>query len=315
MWNTSSNETFLVSSYPVDIDRKRYREDNTDVIEETLHTPKGDLHRTLRIMDNVKTVWQVEHWCKDLDDVDKALSVPFVPVTHDASDYERIKSEVGDNGIVMASTGDPLLLAAELMELGEFTVWAMTEADHFEKTLQILHERYQSYVQNMLETCVVDLYRICGPEYATPPYLPPSLFERFVLKYDREQVDLIHRYGAKVRLHSHGKIGKVLDYIKDTGADAIDPCEAPPDGDIELADIKKRVGTDMCLFGNIQLKVLEAGTPDDVRRCVRDSMAAAKDGGGYVMMPTAAPINVPLAQKTEDNYKVFIDEALKCGQY
>ena len=35
-------------------------------------------------------------------------------------------------------------------------------------------------------------------------------------------------------------------------------------------------------------------------------MAQAKDGGGLVLMPTAAPINVPLSPKTEANYKAFI---------
>jgi hypothetical protein len=32
-------------------------------------------------------------------------------------------------------------------------------------------------------------------------------------------------------------------------------------------------------------------------------------------MPTAAPINVPLARQTEDNYVRFIDTALQWGQY
>lgn len=315
MWNPSSNETFLCSSYPVEIDTQREREEGGEVIRQTLHTPKGDLHRVLKVMDNVRTVWQVEHWCKSPSDIDKALSVPYVPVKHDAGDLTRIRSEVGENGIVMASTGDALLLAVELMEFGEATVWAMTETDHFARTVAALQERYLELVRNMLETCVVDLYRICGPEYATPPYLPPSFFERFVLPYDRALTELIHSYGAMVRMHCHGKVGRVLDHIRATGVDAIDPLEGPPDGDIELAEVKRRVGRDLCLFGNIQLKLLEAGTEEQVRAEVRRCMDSAKEGGGYVIMPTAAPINIPLAEKTRDNYLAYIDEALKCGEY
>ena len=315
MWNPRSNETFLSSSYPVEIDTVRTREEGTDVIEQTMHTPKGDLHRVLKVMDDVKTVWQIEHWCKDLDDVDKAMSIPYVPIKHDASDLARIKAEVGDNGIIMASTGDPLLIAGDLMEFGEFTVWAMTETDHYEKTVRTIHERYQEQIKDMMETCVVDLYRICGPEYATPPYLPPSFFERFVLPFDREQTELIHSYGGLVRMHCHGKVGRVLDFIRDTGVDAIDPVEAPPDGDIELAEVKKRVGDDLCIFGNVQLKLLEIGSEDQVRAEVRKCMDSAKVGGGYVIMPTAAPINIPLAPKTQDNYMAYIDEALKLGAY
>lgn len=49
----------------------------------------------------------------------------------------------------------------------------------------------------------------------------------------------------------------------------------------------------------------------EVRRC----MEAAKPGGGYVIMPTAAPINVPLSAQTEANYLAFIDEAIAYGGY
>ncbi len=315
MWEPQSDARFLCSSHAVEIDEERTREGNRTTTKRTIHTPKGDLTQTLLVMDDVKTVWEVEHLCKCPEDVDKALSVPYEPVTFDARDHARIQAEVGERGIVMTSTGDALLLAVELMEFGEATVWAMTETEHFAKVVQELHERYMENVRAMLDAQVVDLYRICGPEYATPPYLPPSFFERFVLQYDRELVDLIHSRGAKVRLHSHGKIGSVLDYIAATGADALDPCEAPPDGDIELADVKRRVGDRMAIFGNVELKVLESGTEEDVRRNVRACMDAAKAGGGYVLMPTAAPINIPLSPRTEANYLAYLDAAEEYGRY
>jgi len=206
-------------------------------------------------------------------------------------------------------------MAADLMELGDYTVWALTEREHFAKTVAIMHERCLENLRRMLDLHVVDLYRICGSEYATPPYLPPELFKRFVVPYVAEMVDLIHSRGAKVRFHCHGKIRSVLDMIVDTGSDAIDPCEAPPDGDITLAELKKRIGNKMCIFGNLQLKLLEHGSTDEVEKSVKECMQAAKNGGGYVIMPTAAPINIPLAKKTEENYLRFIYSALECGEY
>ena len=89
----------------------------------------------------------------------------------------------------------------------------------------------------------------------------------------------------------------------------------PPDGDITLAEVKKRIGSKMCIFGNIQLKLLENGTRDEVYQQVKECMEAAKDGGGYVIMPTASPINVPLSPKTEENYITFIEAALELGKY
>jgi len=315
MWNPKSNHTIAQSSYPVQIDsHKRSGENFTDTVS-VIHTPKGELTSISRVYDDVHTTWVYERPCKTLDDIDKMLSIPFEPVGYDDSDYVRIRDEVGDKGIIMASLGDPADCAIFLMEFGDAMVWAMTETDHFTKVMDEMHRRNMINLENMLKTRVVDLYRICGPEVITPPYLPPKFFSRFVMPYVKEMVELIHSYGGLVRIHCHGKIDKVLDDILLCGADALDPCEAPPDGDITLGRLKERTKGQLCLFGNLQLKLLENATTEEVRDTVRRCMEDAKKGGGYVIMPTAAPINTPLSSQTEENYFAFIDAALEYGGY
>ena len=44
-------------------------------------------------------------------------------------------------------------------------------------------------------------------------------------------------------------------------------------------------------------------------------MTAAKAGGRFVIMPTAAPIDAELKERTAENYRAFIDEALEVGAY
>jgi hypothetical protein len=306
---------FMESAYPVDIEERKWQEGDSLITRRVAHTPKGDLSQTTKVYGDVHTIWQTEHWCKNSDDVDKALSIPYEPLDWDFSDFARITGEVGENGIIMSSIPDPLCLAAEMMEFGEYTIWAMMETEHFAKTIDIMHERLMENLKRMLDTQVVDLYRIYGPEYATPPFLPPRFFRQFVVPYVAKIVELIHSRGGQVRLHCHGKIGQVLDMILETGADGTDPCEAPPDGDITLAEVKRRVAGQMSLFGNIQLKLLEHGTPAEVDVAVRAAMDAAKSGGGFIIMPAAAPINTPLAKNTEENYLQFIESAWEYGKY
>jgi uroporphyrinogen-III decarboxylase len=142
------------------------------------------------------------------------------------------------------------------------------------------------------------------------------MFERFVVPHVTEMTRLIHSRGGKVRLHCHGKIGRVLDRILATGCDGIDPCEPPPDGDLELDEVKRRCqARGVSVWGNLELKLLENGTPDQVRAEVRRVMDQAKVGGGFVLMPTAAPIDVPLAPTTETNYRAFVEAGLELGQY
>jgi hypothetical protein len=142
------------------------------------------------------------------------------------------------------------------------------------------------------------------------------VFRRFILPHVTEMTRLIHSRGSKVRLHCHGNMGRVLDMILETGCDGIDPCEPPPDGDIELDELKRRCQVrGVSVWGNIELKLLEQATPAQVRAEVRKIMDQAKAGGGFVLMPTAAPINLPLSPKTEANYKAFIDAGLEFGGY
>ena len=315
MWDLRSNHRAAQSSFHVKFDSREDKNmEYTDSFY-TTHTPKGALTSAYRVYNSVHTVWQFEHPCKTIEDVDKLLSIPYEPVTFDDTDYTRIRDEVGDRGIIMSSLGDAVNHVIFLMEFGEALTWAMTETDHFAKTVEEMHRRNMINLENMLKTRVVDLYRIYGPEVVTPPYLPPSFFSRFVTPYLKEMTELIHKYGGLVRIHCHGKIDKVLDDIISCGSDALDPCEAPPDGDITLKKLKERAAGKLCLFGNLKLKLLECADTNEVRNTVIRCMEDAKEGGGYVIMPTAAPINIPLSQKTEENYYTFIETAQEYGKY
>jgi uroporphyrinogen-III decarboxylase len=309
-------ERFLCSDFPVEIETRTETAGSFQRTTRICRTPQGDLCSVKQAAAQVYTTWQVEHWCKSLADVEKALSVPYQPASYDASDLARVRAELGENGLVMSSIGDPAYLAATLMSFQNFLLWAFEETDHFMRTVAVIAERVMENLRRQLDCCVVDLYRIVGPEYFTPPFMSPAMFRRAVVPPVTEMTRLIHSRGGKVRLHCHGKIGRVLDLILETGCDGIDPCEPPPDGDLELDEVAHRCRRrGVSVWGNIELKLLERGTPDQVRTEVRKIMQQAKDGGGFIIMPTAAPINLPLSPGTEANYQAFIDTALELGPY
>lgn len=315
MWEPACDEVEAKSACGKFVQTEESFENGYHVRHTKLLTPRGELTQTVKYQDCIQTMWKVEHLCKTIEDVDALLEIPFQPVAYDFSDYDRVRQETGENGIIMTSLADPVCTAMEMMEFGDATVWALTEPEHFKTVLNELHRRGMINLKAMLEAGTVDLYRICGPEYVTPPYLSPKHFEEYVYPYLCEIVELIHQYGAKARIHSHGRIGRVLDMIIKTGADAIDPCEAPPDGDISLKDVKRRTGNTMTVFGNIQLKLLEHGSEEEVKQAVITCMEEAKAGGRYVLMPTASPINIPLSPKTMKNYQVMISTAREYGVY
>lgn len=306
---------FMPDPDPLPTDTETWQENEFTVTRTTMHTPKGDLTSTAKFTPNVKTTWGVEHLCKDDADIARFLSIPQHLLPVDASGFAALDAEVGERGLVLCDTGDAIGFTAPLFEFGEFTVLAMTEPDLIQALCDRWHVGIMHHLRGMLEAGCGPLYRIWGPEYCTPPYLPPSLFARFVVPYVREMLELIHQYGCYARVHSHGHVRHILDMLVEIGVDAIDPVEPPPDGDITMAEVKQRYGDNLVLFGNMELKYLETETPAEIDARVQTMMHEAKAGGGYVLMPTAAPLNIPLAPQTEANYYAFVEAGLKYGRY
>jgi uroporphyrinogen-III decarboxylase len=226
------------------------------------------------------------------------------------------QEKLGEKGLMMISLSDPICVAAELFEMGNFLIYALTEPEKIKYLLDAINERQMVELDMILKHNVKDvIFRICGPEYATPPYLSPEYFHNYVNCYLIEICRKIKDAGGIPRIHCHGKIRKVIDQFALTEAMALDPIEPPPDGDIDLSELKRLYGKRFCFFGNIELKELETSDVHRIDYLVKKAMEDAKEGSGFVLMPTAAPINVPLSNKTKENYIQYIGSALQYGKY
>lgn len=296
---------------------ERWDDGDQHVTRRTEHVGGRPLVTVSSQSDTVNTTWTREHPVKDLDDLRAYMAKPWAPGEADFSKLERTWRELaGTHGLPLVSVGDPICELADAFEFGSFTVHAITETDAISAAMDQLHERYLERLRRILAGPVRDVvFRVVGPEYATPPYLPPALFRRFVTRYDAEYVRMIQQAGGIARIHCHGKIGRVVDQIAEMAPDALDPIEPPPDGDIDVATLKQRLGATVCLTGGIELKHLEHSPSDDIARLTRAAIEAGKPGGRFIVMPTAAPINIPLEPKTEQNYRTFIETALAVGRY
>jgi len=298
-----------------DREAETWREGASTFTRTTLHTPSGDLTQLQRWDEGVFTVWTLEPFIKCLDDIGRYLSVPYDFTGHDYSQQEALRKATGEHGIIMPSLVDPAAGIGLLMDPGEFLVLMVTEPRAMERYVNMMMERIMLELGDLLEHNAGDIYRLCGPELATPPCLSPEAFRKWMTPYCKRMIDLIQESGAIGRIHCHGKIGEVLDDILAIGCLALDPVEAPPSGDIMLADVKRAIGDRVCLMGNLQPRDMEMCSADHVEKVVRGTMRAGKPGGRFVIMPTSGPIQTPLPPQAEENYLRFIDVALEEGRY
>jgi hypothetical protein len=266
--------------------------------------------RTRRDPD-VNTVWTVEHLLKDGDDLRAFLDIP-VPSPKGSVDTRRIletESMLGDTGIVMIDTPDPLCLAASLFDMAGYTITAMTEQALFHRLLERFASTLLPKTEAVAKALPGRLWRIFGPEYASPPYLPPSLFREYVCRYVAPMIDAIHAGGGYARIHSHGNLKAILDDIAGMGADALDPIEPPPQGDVKLGYVRERHGSNMVLFGNLEASDIENMPTKRFEEKVRRALAegSSGEGRGFVLMPSACPYGRELSSLSMKNYEKMIE--------
>ena len=280
-----------------------------------INTPKGEVQNMRCEEEGVHTSWTVEHFCKDIGDAKKVLSLPYNPGFPSVKGFGEADEQLGEEGILMIDLADPLALVAPLFAFSDFLIFAITEEKMVMELLDAAYERTYNYTEYLLKKGLVTLFRIAGSEYATPPYLSPSYFDKFVTKYDKELISLIHSYGGFARLHCHGRIEKVLDQISSMSPDALEPIEQPPDGDIELRDIKQRVGNKITLMGNVEERCFEVCSREEMDNIVRRAIEEGAPGGRFVLLPTAMPFTTPLKQRIKENIIQYIDSGLSYGEY
>lgn len=266
--------------------------------------------RTRRDPD-VNTIWTEEHLLNDADDLRAFLEIPAPAPNENINTESVIQAEaaLGDAGIVMIDTPDPLCMAASLFDMAEYTIIAMMEQELFQQLLERFASTILPTTEAVARALPGRLWRIYGPEFASPPYLPPYLFREYVCRYASPMIQAIHKHGGYARIHSHGNLKAILDDIAAMQPDGLDPIEPPPQGDVELAYVREKYGRDIALFGNLELSDIETLPTEQFAEKVKRAIAegTAGEGRGFVLMPSACPYGRQLSALTIKNYEKIIE--------
>ncbi|MCJ7532781.1 MAG: hypothetical protein MUO64_17385 [Anaerolineales bacterium] len=280
-------------------------------IRRTIRYGSHTLTEVTRRDPDVNTVWVVEHLLKNVQDVEFYLEIPLTTSlgVPDISGVLQVEETLGESGIVMIDTPDPLCEAAQLFHLADYLIIAFTEPGLFHRLLERFAILLYQKTEAVARALPGRLWRIYGPEYASPPYLPPRLFQEFVVRYDTKMVELIHQHDGYARIHSHGRLKQILGDIVSTGCVGLDPIEPPPQGDVSLRYVRESYGEQLVLFGNLEASDIE-NLPTDLFR--RKVMAALQEGTsgkgrGFVLMPSACPYGRVLSPLALANYGAIID--------
>lgn len=290
------------------------RRDDSLMISYRVHTPKGPLDYVCEKQDDVSTVWDRKPLITSTEDVAKLLSVPYTLQKPDVDDYLKYREQVETAGGLMYTwVSVPMVCVSQLFRFEEFLTWCVLEKELIRKLIRVAFERIYQVLEYLLQRGVGPVFHFGGSEQATPPMMSPALYDDFVVAFDRQLFDLVHRYGKYVQVHCHGQIRTVLPKLLDMGVDLLDPMEAPPSGDVTLNEAKRMVDGHITLVGNIQFDDMERRQSAEIDTTVR---SAIEEGGPdhFILSTTEAPVT-RVSPRMRDNYLQLIESGLKYGRH
>lgn len=287
------------------------------ITTQTIRTPKGDLTAVHRKDPHVATSWQLKAFIESADDARKFLSMPVEPYAVDAEPLKKQIAHAGEDAFVEVSLGDTLGYVVSLFHYDRFALMLMDDEPLVMEIMRATHERLRRGVEQACSQVRGVGFRFWGPEYAGPNLLHPRYFQKLVGEFLGELIGRIRDSGNYAILHAHGKLTGILDVIEQLRPHALEPLEILPaaTADVTMEQLKARFGGKIALWGGMQCNELDNQSPAYIRSRVREVMTAAKPGGGYLMLPTGTPIEIPISTKIAANYRAYFEAAREFGGY
>ena len=128
---------------------------------------------------------------------------------------------------------------------------------------------------------VLDGFTLCADYcFNTGPFLSPAMFDEFVTPYLARLVAGYREMDLYVIKHTDGNIMPILDALVSAKPHALHSLD--PQGGVDIAEVKRLVGHQVCLIGNVSCAMLDTGTDEQVVESARYCLTHGMPGGGYI---------------------------------
>jgi len=281
-----------------------------------LHTPKGDLKWVRESDKGVFTTWDVQKPVRCLDDIEKLLSVPYAFHAPDQAKYEPFRqhrAEMGENAVGGMYVNSMVAMLCGIMSYELLLEWVITNPEVVKRLAVTWLQRVGEKVDCYLAQGVGPFWHFNGVERASPPMMGPRQWDDWVVPYDGKIMRRIKVADpeARIHVHCHGNVRTLLDSFVAMGVDSTDPVEPLPQGNVDIAEVKRTYAGRLVFCGNIEFLDMETRQPDEVEELVR---RAIEDGGrqNVILTSSAGPHERP-SDLFLANAERYIEAGLKYG--
>jgi uroporphyrinogen decarboxylase len=156
----------------------------------------------------------------------------------------------------------------------------------------------------------LDGWALCSDYcFNTGPFMSPAMFDEFVTPYLADLCRGYRKQGWYVIKHTDGNIMPILDRLILGEPHALHSLD--PQGGVDMAEIKRRIGDRVCLIGNVNCGLLDTGTEE---QCVESARYALKHGmpGGRYIFSTSNCVYTGMDLR---RYELILDVWRREGNY
>ena len=222
---------------------------------------------------------------------------------------EVIRERSGDKYFLLAH-GDATFAVPNGSDMEEFSCRMVEDADGLKAEAAAAVRKALDDVAKLRRPGGLDGFALCSDYcFNTGPFLSPAKFGEFVTPYLAELTRGYRDMGYYVIKHTDGNIMPIIDQLVSTRPHALHSLD--PQGAVDLAEVKRRYGRDLCLIGNVHCGMMDAGTPEQVRASARQSLRDGMPGGGFIFSTSnCIYTGMPLA-----SYELILDVWRREGNY
>ena len=170
------------------------------------------------------------------------------------------------------------------MGFERFVVAMRKERDFINRMIRFYADLYCLMVEAVADAGLPGMVYTDDLAFRSGPMLNPRQLEELFGDHYRRIVETAHSAGMKMIVHSCGNVTSLLEWFADCGFDGVHPIE--PTAGMTLTEAKELVGDRMCVMGNLDIThILVDATREEVFEAVRQCIADAGRGGGYILAP------------------------------
>jgi len=217
-------------------------------------------------------------------------------------DYFRDwRLKVGEEGVIVIGHPHPSWLGYQINPTNIFYQWNDWQGV-FRRSMDAVYEA-SLFVMSIAVQEGIDF--MSDSSYGLE-MTSPELFAAMDLPYIRKFADWTHRHGGLFWYHNCGHTSKLIrDGVFNTmGADVIETIAPPPEGDNDLAESRRHINRTICTKGNLNLRLLRDGLPEQISDEVRKIASAVS---GYPHIVSSA--DAVLEGTPPENLLAFVNAA------